>query len=64
MATITILQKPSLKKTRVDIDLDKWERLADIFGFYKPSFLHTLEQSLKESKTGKITQIKSLKEIC
>ena len=63
MATITILQKPNLKKIRVDIDLDKWERLADIFGFYKPEFLQVLEQSIKESKTGKITQIESLKEL-
>lgn len=63
MATITILQKPNLKKTRVDIDLDKWERLADIFGFYKPVFLQVLEQSTKESKTNKVTKVKSLREL-
>ena len=63
MATITILQKPNLKKIRVDIDLDKWERLADVFGFYKPSFLQILAQSIKESKTNKVTKIKSLKEL-
>lgn len=63
MATITILQKPNLKKTRVDIDLDKWERLADVFGFYKPAFLQVLEQSIRESKTNKVTKVKSLKEL-
>ncbi|MEK6922300.1 MAG: hypothetical protein AABX08_00690 [Nanoarchaeota archaeon] len=63
MATITVLQKPNLKKIRVDIDLEKWEQLADVFGFYKSTFLQTLAQSIKESKTGKVTKIKSLKEL-
>lgn len=63
MATLTILQKPSLRKIRVDVDLNQWERLADILGFYRPSFLKILKQSLKESKQGKVRKIESLREL-
>ena len=63
MTTLTILQKPNSRKIRVDIDLDQWEKLADIFGFYQPSFLKTLKQSLKESRNGKVRKIESLKEL-
>ncbi|OGZ99209.1 MAG: hypothetical protein A3G49_05665 [Candidatus Sungbacteria bacterium RIFCSPLOWO2_12_FULL_41_11] len=63
MTTLTILQKPNSRKIRVDIDLDQWEKLADVFGFYQPSFLKTLKQSLKESGNGKVRKIGSLKEL-
>lgn len=63
MATLTILQKPDSKKLRVDIDLDQWEKLADVFGFYQHSFLKTIRQSLKESKRGRVRKIESLKEL-
>ena len=61
MATLTISQKSNLKKKiNVEIDLNQWEKLADIFGFYQPEFLKSLKQSIKESKQGKIRKIKSL----
>jgi len=63
MPTLAIVQKPKVRKIRVDINLDQWERLADVFGFYRSSFLKTLTQSLKESKSGKVRKIKSLKEL-
>ncbi len=48
---------------RVDINLDQWERLADVLGFYRPEFLKLLKQSLKESKAGKVRRISSLHEL-
>ncbi len=57
MSTITILEKPTARKIRVEIDLQQWERLADIFGFYQPAFLKTLKQSLKESRKGLVYKI-------
>jgi len=63
MAIVTILDKPnSGKKCRVEINLDQWEKLADVFGLYNPTFLKTLNKSLKESKQGKVRKIKSLRE--
>ena len=64
MATITILEKPnSRKKIKVEIDFNQWEKLADIFGLYSPSFLRTLNKSLQESKQGIVRKIKSLRDL-
>ena len=63
MPTITILEKPATRKVKVEIDLQQWEQLADVFGFYKPSFLKTLKQSLKESRKGLVYKIKSLRDL-
>jgi len=63
MPTITILRQPESRTVRIEIDLDRWERLADALGFYQPSFLKTLRQSLKESKRGRIRRVESLGEL-
>ena len=63
MPTLTIIQKPKSRKVHIEIDLDQWERLADILGFYRPEFLKTLRQSLKESKEGRVRKIESLREL-
>lgn len=62
MATLTISQK-SKEKINVEIDLNQWEKLADVFGFYQPEFLKSLKQSLQESKQGRVRKIKSLREL-
>ncbi len=65
MATVTILDKPnSKKKGRIEIDLNQWEKLADIFGLYNSVFLKSLNTSLKESKQGRVRKIKSLHDLC
>lgn len=63
MATITILPQSRSRKVRVEINLDQWERLADIFGFYQPEFLKTIKQSLKESHEGRVRKIASLRDL-
>ncbi|MDP2668692.1 MAG: hypothetical protein Q8P07_02555 [bacterium] len=63
MTTITILEKLSARKTKVEINLDQWEKLADVFGFYKNDFLKTLAKSLNESQKGKVRKINSLKDL-
>ncbi|MAG12771.1 hypothetical protein CL630_03095 [bacterium] len=64
MATITILDKlNSRKKIKIEIDLNQWEKLADVFGLYNSDFLKSLNKSLKESKEGKARKIKSLREL-
>lgn len=63
MATITIMQKPAAKKIRVEVDLNQWEQLADALGFYHPSFVKNVKQSLKESRLGKVRIVNSLSEL-
>lgn len=63
MATLVVVQKPKAKKIKVEINLNQWEQLADIFGFYRQSFLNTLNRSMKESERGRVKKIRSLKEL-
>lgn len=64
MATITIVDKPNTnKKMKVEIDLNQWEKLADVFGLYNATFLKSLDSSLKESKSGKVRRVRSLREL-
>jgi len=63
MPTITILDKPRSKRFRIEIDLDRWEKLADSLGFYRPEFLDTLGQSIRQSKERRVRKIKSLREL-
>ena len=63
MTTLAIIQKPSARKITVEVNLDQWEKLADTFGFYKPEFIKTLKQSIKESRAGRVRKIESLKDL-
>lgn len=63
MTTLAVIQKPSAKKIRVDINLDQWEKLADAFGFYRPEFLKILKRSIKESESGQVRKTQSLKDL-
>lgn len=63
MATITITRKPRTRTIRVEVDLDRWERLADALGFYRSTFLKTLKQSLKESRQGRVRAIATLRDL-
>lgn len=63
MPTLTITRKPRGRKMTVEIDLDQWEKLQDALKLYQPSFLKSLDQSLKESRQGKVRLLKSLREL-
>ena len=62
MPTLTI-QKSNSRTMKVEINLDQWERRAASFGFYNPGFVRTIKKSLKESKSGKVHKIESLREL-
>jgi len=47
----------------VEIDLNQWEKLADVFGFYNPNFIKIIKKSLKESRAGKVKKINSLRDL-
>ena len=63
MSVLSILQKPQMRKVIIEIDLDKWERLADTLGMYRPEFIKTLHHSLAESRRGRVRKISSLKDL-
>lgn len=63
MPTLTIVKKPKIEKISVEVNINQWEKIADALGFYKKSFLKTLNKSIKESKSGRVCKIKSLNEL-
>jgi len=65
MASLTITIKPRKKEKKIiiEMDLDKFERLAASLGFFNPEFLKSLKKAEKDYKAGRIKKIKSLKEL-
>ncbi|GIW66807.1 MAG: hypothetical protein KatS3mg095_0705 [Candidatus Parcubacteria bacterium] len=60
MAQLQVEIKKIQGKYVIKIDAEKFEQLADLFGFYNPDFLKVLKESIKEYKRGKIKNIKEL----
>ena len=66
MASLTITIKPRLNHSRkilVEMDADKFERLAANFGLFNPNFLESLDRAENDYRYGRITKIKSLREL-
>jgi len=66
MDSLAIKIKPSSgqpQKFLVEINAEKFERLAANFGFFNPAFLESLNRAEKDCSNGKIKKINSLKEL-
>jgi hypothetical protein len=44
----------------IKFDAERFERMANILGFFNPEFLETLKKSLTDHKKGKVKNIKEL----
>lgn len=67
MASLTItIKKPQTKRSHkilVEMDAEKFEKLAASLGFFNPEFLKSLQRSEGDFKTGRFKKIESLKEL-
>ncbi len=66
MASLTITIKPQAnhpKKILVEMDAEKFERLAANLGLFSPEFLKSLDRAEKDYKASRFKKIKSLKEL-
>jgi hypothetical protein len=66
MNSLSIKIKPKLNHSQnvlIELNADKFERLAANFGFFNQEFLESLENAEKDYKKGKMKKIKSLKEL-
>lgn len=63
MTTLTVTFKPKQKKARVEVDADKFERLAGVLGLFNKGFLTSIERSEQEIRTGKTKTLRSLKSL-
>jgi len=50
-------------KAMVELDADKFEKLAAIFGLFNPDFLKSLARAEKDIKAGRVTKLRSLKNL-
>lgn len=66
MLSLNLTIKPRVNHSRkilVELDADKFERLAADLGFFSSDFLKSLDQAERDYKAGRTTKIKSLKEL-
>lgn len=64
MASLAITIKGvNHRKILVEMDAEKFERLAASLGLFNSEFLKSLNRAEKDYKTGKTIKIKSLKEL-
>ena len=66
MNSLSIKIKPKInhsQKVLIELNADKFERLAANFGFFSQEFLESLENAEKDYKKSRIRKIKSLKEL-
>ncbi|MDP3735311.1 MAG: hypothetical protein Q8R39_02695 [bacterium] len=63
--TLPLTLYPSTKKNKivVEMDADRFERLAAAFGFFNPEFLESLDQAEREIAHGKTKRLKSLQDL-
>lgn len=66
MLSLNLTIKPIVNHSRkilVELNADKFERLAADLGFFSSDFLKSLDQAERVYKAGRTTKIKSLKEL-
>lgn len=72
MANLNVnITQPQIKRGQVignrtfvvELDADRFERLAGDFGFFNPDFLKSLDKSERQYKKGKVKNLKSLREL-
>jgi len=63
MATLTIEQKPSSQKIRIEIDRVQFERLASSLGLFNKEFLESLEHAEREIAQRKTKPLRSLRDL-
>lgn len=61
--TITIKPKVNHRKILIEMDAEKFERLAASLGLFNPEFLKSLNRAEKDYKAGRIKKIKSLRQL-
>ena len=60
---LTIKQAKQNQKIVIEMNADKFEKLAAVFGFFNSEFIKSLNRAEKDYKAGRIKKIKSLKEL-
>lgn len=60
---ITINPQNNTRKVLIELDADKFEKLAADFGFFSDDFLKSLNRAEKDYKSNRVRKIGSLKQL-
>lgn len=63
MLTIKIQRHKKQKKIFIELDADKFERIAGDLGLFNKDFLESMDRSERDYKSGRIREVASLKEL-
>ncbi len=63
MSSLTLTITKRNQKVLIEMDADRFEKLAADFGFFSKDFLKSLERAEKDVKAGRIRKIQSLREL-
>lgn len=66
MKPLSITMKPVgavTRKIRIEVDADKFERLAADFGLFNPDFLKSINQAEKDVRSGRVKKVTSLRDL-
>ena len=63
MATLEVTIKKKNNRVVVEMDAEHFERLAADFGLFSRDFLASLARAERDIKAGRLTKIKSLKDV-
>lgn len=65
MASLPVTVRPASRARRrtlrIEVDAEKFERLAADFGFFGPEFLASLDRAEADVRTGRVRKISSLR---
>ncbi len=63
MSSLELTIKKRNNRVLVEMNADRFERLAAEFGFFGKEFLKSLERAEKDVKAGRIRKVQSLKQL-
>lgn len=63
MYTLPVTISKLKRKLKIEVDADKFERLAAIFGFFNKDFLRSIDTAEEEYSSGEVEKISSLKDL-
>jgi hypothetical protein len=65
MASLTIAVKTQAKSKKfiIELDAEKFEKIAANFGFFNPDFVASITRAEQDYQAGRIKKIKSLKDL-
>ena len=63
MATLELTIKKKSNRVAIEMDADRFEKLAADFGLFSEDFMESLRRADRDVKAGRLTRIRSLEDV-